>query len=111
PRSPLWFVLAASLALTPTLATATPASDAIFAEGESLKNAKRYAEAAEKYEAAVAADPKHAAAWYGLAVARRRSGRCDRAIIAYQRYADLLKTEPDPYYGLGLCLMETGARP
>ncbi len=103
-------MLAASLALVPTPAAATPASDAIFAEGESLKNAKRYAEAAEKYEAAVAADPKHAAAWYGLAVARRRSGRCDRAIIAYRRYTEL-SLEPDPYYGLGLCLMETGARP
>ena len=59
----------------------------------------------------MAADPKHAAAWYGLAVARRRSGRCDRAIVAYRRYAELSPLEPDPYYGLGLCLMETGARP
>jgi tetratricopeptide (TPR) repeat protein len=99
------------LVLNPAPAAATPASEAIFAEGETLKNAKRYGEAAEKYEAAVAADPKHAAAWYGLAVARRRSGRCDRAIIAYRRYAELSPLEPDPYYGLGLCLMETGARP
>jgi tetratricopeptide (TPR) repeat protein len=99
------------LVLNPAPASATPASEASFAEGETLKNAKRYGEAAEKYEAAVAADPKHAAAWYGLAVARRRSGRCDRAIVAYRRYSELSPTEPDPYYGLGLCLMETGARP
>jgi len=99
------------LVLNPGSVSATPASEASFAEGETLKNAKRYGEAAENYEAAVAADPKHTAAWYGLAVARRRSGRCDRAIVAYRRYAELSPLEPDPYYGLGLCLMETGARP
>jgi len=109
-RTTVSFVLLSTLTLIGP-ALATPASEAIFAEGESLKNAKRYGEAAEKYEAAVAADPKHAAAWYGLAVARRRSGRCDRAIVAYRRYAELSPLEPDPYYGLGLCLMETGSRP
>jgi tetratricopeptide (TPR) repeat protein len=111
-KAALSFLLVWSLlALNPGPAAATPASEAIFAEAETLKGAKRYAEASEKYEAAVAADPKHAAAWYGLAVARRRSGRCDRAIVAYRRYAELSPLEPDPYYGLGLCLMETGARP
>jgi tetratricopeptide (TPR) repeat protein len=111
PRTWLLSVPVLALSLTSPPAAATPASEAVFAEGETLKNAKRYAEAAEKYEAAVAADSKHAAAWYGLAVARRRSGRCDRAIIAYRRYAELSPLEPDPYYGLGLCLMETGNRP
>jgi tetratricopeptide (TPR) repeat protein len=110
-RTAVSFVLFSTLTALIGPAFATPASEAIFAEGESLKNAKRYGEAAEKYEAAVAADPKHAAAWYGLAVARRRSGRCDRAIVAYRRYAELSPLEPDPYYGLGLCLMETGNRP
>jgi tetratricopeptide (TPR) repeat protein len=100
--------------LVPVLAAATahanPASDAVFAEGQTLVAGKRYAEAAEKFEAAVAADPKHAAAWYALAAARRRSGRCDRAVVAYRRYAELAPTEPEPYYGLGLCLRDTGER-
>jgi tetratricopeptide (TPR) repeat protein len=91
-------------------AHANPASDAVFAEGQTLVASKRYPEAAEKFEAAVAADPKHAAAWYALAAARRRSGRCDRAVVAYRRYAELAPTEPEPYYGLGLCLRETGER-
>ena len=91
-------------------AGANPASDAVFAEGQTLVAAKRYAEAADKFEAAVAADPKHAAAWYALAAARRRSSRCDRAIAAYRRYAELAPTEPEPSYGLGLCLRDTGAR-
>jgi tetratricopeptide (TPR) repeat protein len=91
-------------------AGANPASDAVFAEGQTLVAAKRYAEAADKFEAAVAADPKHAAAWYALAAARRRSSRCDRAVAAYRRYAELAPTEPEPYYGLGLCLSETGDR-
>ena len=89
-------------------AGATPASDAAYAEGQSLAGAKRYAEAAERFEAVVAADPKNATAWYQLAAARRKSGRCDRAVMAYRRYAELAPTEPEPYYGLGLCLRETG---
>ena len=91
-------------------AGANPASDAVFAEGQTLVAAKRYAEAADKFEAAVAADPKHAAAWYALAAARRRSSRCDRAVAAYRRYAELAPTEPEPYYGMGLCLRDTGER-
>ena len=40
----------------------------------------------------MAADPGHIDAWYGLASARRKSGRCDRAIVAYRRYAQLVPT-------------------
>jgi len=89
---------------------ANPASEAALAEGNTLVGAKRYAEAVAKFDAAVAADPAHAAAWYALAAALRRSGRCDRAVAAYRKYAQLAPTEPEPFYGLGLCLREVGDR-
>jgi tetratricopeptide (TPR) repeat protein len=111
-RSPLLLspLLLLLLLLLGAPAEANPASDALFAEGQTLVAAKRYAEAADKFEAAVAADAKHAAAWYALAAARRRSARCDRAIVAYRRYEELAPTEPEPYYGLGLCLRDTNDR-
>jgi tetratricopeptide (TPR) repeat protein len=90
-------------------AGASPASEA-FAEGQTLMSAKHLPEAADKFDAAVAADPKLASAWYALAVVRRRLGQCTSAIAAYRRYAELAPDEPEPYYGLGLCLRETGDR-
>jgi tetratricopeptide (TPR) repeat protein len=92
-------------------AAASPASDAAYAEGQTLLNAKKLAEAADKFEAAVAADPGYASAWYSLAVARRRMSQCTGAIAAYRRYAALEPDKSEPYYGLGLCLRETGDRP
>ncbi len=89
-------------------ALASPASEAAFAEGQTLMSAKHLPEASAKFETAVAADPKFASAWYALAVARRRLGQCTGAIAAYRRYAALAPDEPEPYYGLGLCLRDTG---
>jgi tetratricopeptide (TPR) repeat protein len=89
---------------------ASPASEAEFAEGQALLSAKHLAEAAQKFEAAVAVDPKFASAWYSLAVARRHLNQCPGAIAAYRRYAALAPDEPEPYFGLGLCLRDTGDR-
>jgi protein O-GlcNAc transferase len=91
-------------------ALASPAAEAAFAEGQTLLSAKHLPEAAEKFEAAVAADPKFASAWYSLAVARRHLNQCPGAIAAYRRYAALAPDEPEPYFGLGLCLRDTGDR-
>ena len=112
-------VLATALAVVPAGLTlvasaagaASPASEAAYAEGQTLLNAKKLAEAADKFEAAVAADPGYASAWYSLAVARRRMSQCTGAIAAYRRYAALEPDKSEPYYGLGLCLRETGDRP
>ena len=112
-------VLATVLAVVPagltlvasSAAAASPASEAAYAEGQTLLNAKKLAEAADKFEAAVAADPGYASAWYSLAVARRRMSQCAGAIAAYRRYASLEPDKSEPYYGLGLCLRETGDRP
>jgi tetratricopeptide (TPR) repeat protein len=91
-------------------ALASPASEAAFAEGQALMSAKQFAEAAQKYEIAVGADPKFATAWYSLAVARRHLNQCPAAIAAYRRYAALAPDEAEPYFGLGLCLRDTGDR-
>ena len=87
---------------------ATPESEAAVKEGLALMDAKRYADAIQKFEAAVAADPNEALGWYGLGGARRRLGRCEGAITAYRRFMQLRQGEPDAQYGLGLCLRETG---
>jgi tetratricopeptide (TPR) repeat protein len=107
----LAMTFAAVLALVAPAAAASPASEAAYAEGQTFMNAKKLAEAADKFEAAVAADPGYASAWYSLAVARRRMNQCTGAIAAYRRYAALEPDKSEPYYGLGLCLRETGDRP
>jgi tetratricopeptide (TPR) repeat protein len=84
------------------------ATQAEFSRGQALITAKKPAEAAERFEAVVKAEPDFAPGWYALAAARRKAGQCDRAIDAYRRYAQMLPDEPEPYYGLGLCLRETG---
>jgi tetratricopeptide (TPR) repeat protein len=103
-------VVAALALLSAPAVLASPASEAAFAEGQALMSAKQFAEAAQKYEIAVGADPKFATAWYSLAVARRHLNQCPGAIAAYRRYAALAPDEPEPYFGLGLCLRDTGDR-
>jgi tetratricopeptide (TPR) repeat protein len=98
----------ALLLLNGSIARATPAADAAFDEGAALMKTKSYAAAAAKFETVVAADPNHDLGWYQLASASRQSGRCDRAIVAYKRYMDIVPNMPLPYYGLGLCLLKTG---
>jgi tetratricopeptide (TPR) repeat protein len=90
---------------------ASPASEAAYAEGQALFNAKNYQAAADKFEAAVAADPSYALGWYSLARVRRKMNQCTSAIAAYRRYITLVPDKSEPYYGLGLCLRETGDRP
>ena len=92
-------------------ANATPASEAAFDEGAALIKTKSYGPATAKFEIVVAAEPNNDLAWYQLAAASRQAGRCDRAIAAYKRYMDLVPNMPDPFYGLGLCLLKTGDKP
>jgi tetratricopeptide (TPR) repeat protein len=100
-------VLLTGLSLCGTAAAqTTPAAQADFAAGEALITAQKPAEAAEKFDAVTKAEPDYAPGWYRLAVARRRAGQCALAIDAYRRYAQMLPDEPEPYYGLGLCLKD-----
>jgi protein O-GlcNAc transferase len=109
-KNTVW-AAAGVLLLSSSLARATPASDAAFEEGTALMDKKSYAPAAAKFEAVVAADANNDLGWYRLAVASRQSDRCDRAVVAYKRYMDLAPNMPEPFYGLGLCLIKTGDKP
>jgi len=101
----------ALLFLSVSTAHATPDTDAAFAEGTTLMTAKRYAEAADKFQAVVNVDANNDLGWYQLASAYRKADKCERAVPAYKRYMDLVPNMPDPYYGLGLCLLKTGDKP
>ena len=101
----------ALLFLSVSTAHATPDTDAAFAEGTTLMTVKRYAEAADKFQAVVNVDANNDLGWYQLASAYRKADKCERAVPAYKRYMDLVPNMPDPYYGLGLCLLKTGDKP
>jgi len=104
-RARYFLIVCLALGVSNSVAmAASPASEAAYAEGQALFNAKNYAGAADKFEAAVAADPGYALAWYSLASVRRRMNQCTSAIAAYRRYSTLEPDKSEPYYGLGLCL-------
>jgi tetratricopeptide (TPR) repeat protein len=87
------------------------AADSGYDDGQALLGAKKFREAANKFEAVVAANPGFAQAWYSLAVARRHLNECTGAIAAYRRYSILEPDKSEPYFGLGLCLRDTGDKP
>jgi tetratricopeptide (TPR) repeat protein len=103
------FALLAGLSVAGTAAAQTqPATQKTFERGRALMDAKKPAEAAAEFDAVTKAEPDFAPGWYALAAARRRAAQCDLAIPAYRRYAQMSPAEAEPYYGLGLCLKETG---
>jgi tetratricopeptide (TPR) repeat protein len=89
-------------------AQSLPEAQKDFAAGRLLQDEKKPADAADKFEAVTKAEPDFAPAWYALGAARRKAGQCNLAIPAYRHYAQMMPSEPEPYYGLGLCLKEEG---
>src|SRR4051794_41932521 len=97
-------VLATLLAVIPAgvtlvasaAAAASPASEAAYAEGQTLLNAKKLSEAADKFEAAVAAEPGYAAAWHSLAAAPRPTSQCGGAHAAQRPDAGLGPRKSQP---------------
>lgn len=88
----------------------SPMAEAAYARAQNHLVASRFADAATEMETAVRYQPRFALGWYVLASTRRRAGDCDRAVAAYRRYMELRPTEPDPHFGLGLCLQLVGDR-
>jgi len=81
------------------------------AAAEALMKQGQYAQAAERYEAISAKDPKAAEAWFGLAVSYSQMQRPADATEAIRKY---LKLEPDSADGraiLGLALQAQGRLP
>ncbi len=101
----LW--VGTALLLTPFGALAAGTREAIL-EGNALYEQTRYAEAAEKYRAAVDLDPLDAAAHYDLGNAHYRAGSLGRAIASYQRAFDLAPRDADIRYNLDLALQRAG---
>jgi tetratricopeptide (TPR) repeat protein len=88
----------------------SPLAQAAYRRAQDHLIAARYAEAAVEMQAAVRYEPRFALGWYVLASASRRAGQCDRAVEAYRRYMELRPAEPDPYFGVALCLQTVGDR-
>lgn len=65
-------------------------------------------DAAAEMETAVRFEPRFAFGWYLLASTSRRIGDYDRAVAAYRRYQELRPDEPEPLFGIGLCLEAIG---
>jgi cytochrome c-type biogenesis protein CcmH/NrfG len=88
----------------------SPTGQAALARAKADLVRGRLADAAAEMETAVRFEPRFAFGWYLLASTSRRAGNPDRAVEAYRRYMELRPTEPDPYYGIGLCLESIGDR-
>jgi tetratricopeptide (TPR) repeat protein len=67
---------------------------------------RRFANAAENYEAYIRLDDSAAPVFYKLALASRGEGRLTRAISALQQAVTLDPTFHEAYYVLGLCLKD-----
>jgi Flp pilus assembly protein TadD len=86
----------------------SPTAQAALAHAYEELEANRFAEAATQMEVAVRFEPRFALGWYFLGSISRRAGDPDRAAAGYRRYIELRPAEPDPYFGLGLCLDAIG---
>jgi len=67
-------------------------TDFLFARGNALFQATRFDDAAVQFKAALAVDPKHKRAAYGLARSLQEGGYTTEAIAAWNRYLELDST-------------------
>lgn len=88
----------------------SPTAQAAVARAYQDLAANKLAEAVAEMEIAVRFEPRFALGWYLLGSISRRTGDLDRAAAGYRRYIELRPAEPDPYFGLGLCLDAIGDR-
>ncbi|MCM3880739.1 MAG: tetratricopeptide repeat protein [Vicinamibacterales bacterium] len=82
------------------------ATRALEALGDVNFKLRRYANAAENYEAYLRLDDHSATVFYKLALAARGDGRLSRAISALQQSVKLNGSFAEAHYVLGLCLKE-----
>ena len=79
-----------------------------FDQGQILIASRKFDEAADAYQKAVALNPKAGAAYNSLGYARLAQNRHDDAIAAFKRYAEINPTEPNPADSLGEALLRAG---
>ena len=94
----------------PAWAQKSPTAQAALLRAQHDLLSNDFTDAAAEMETAVRFEPRFAFGWYLLASTSRRAGSYDRAVAAYRRYLELRPAEPDPLFGLGLCLEAVGDR-
>ena len=87
----------------------TPAVDAILAQAATLYRSGRLAEAERLYRQALAASPKQASTYAGLALMLYLQGRPQEAIAAFREAAGIEPDNADMLYKLGNMLLRDGA--
>ena len=101
---------ALAAAAAPARAQKSPTAQAALARAKHDLMSNDFTDAAAEMETAVRFEPRFAFGWYLLASTSRRAGDHDRAVAAYRRYLELRPTEPEPLFGIGLCLEAVGDR-
>jgi|GEM_PF-2530575 len=110
---PLAFAGVVALALgtpQPARAQKSPTAQGALLRAQHDLMTNDFVDAAAEMETAVRFEPRFAFGWYLLASTSRRAGSYDRAVAAYRRYLELRPAEPDPLFGIGLCLEAIGDR-
>jgi tetratricopeptide (TPR) repeat protein len=79
--------------------------DALYRLGDLLLNTDQEAEAAEHFQAALAANPRHGLAAAGLGEIDEKAGRRAAALARYEQAAQLAPQEPHVHYLLGSSLL------
>lgn len=82
--------------------------DALYRLGDLLLNVgpEERAAAAEHFQAALAANPRHGLALAGLGQIEEQAGRRPEALADYEKAVQLAPDEPYVHYLLGSCLLE-----
>src|SRR3569623_1637599 len=105
---------AVALAVMSTAAAAqaqkSPTAQAALLRAQHDLMTNDFVDASAEMETAVRFEPRFAFGWYLLASTSRHAGAFDRAVAAYRRYLELRPAEPDPLFGIGLCLEAIGDR-
>lgn len=83
-------------------------ANGFFAEGNHFMHLKKYAEAATKYEQAIAIYPSDYHYHFNLALALKRKGEAKAASEAFRKALDLDSHDWRCWKGLGNCLYKLG---
>ncbi|MFM8387243.1 MAG: DNA-directed RNA polymerase subunit alpha C-terminal domain-containing protein [Planctomycetia bacterium] len=83
-------------------------ADALYAQGIALESEGEYADAKERYEAALAKDAQHGRALFRLALRLDLEGQDAKALEAYQRLMALPGAPVNAFLNAGLLLEDAG---